>query len=585
MNEDQIIALYQEFIEGIQQIRNSGQPIIESSEQGKKLASFEQITEELLVTAKEKGFGDKMTRNIRATVDESDDFDQMIDAAELTPLMRIRLKDSLRKWLSGEGNTRAKKEDERGARKIIHASVWKTISIISTHYKVNVLEVSVHVIPTRLKGDWDRLFGGTIEDLELVALAYQDSAEKAELTEIDNLLNNNWEASTSRLSAEFEKNFKGKKTWLLAANSVDNASAQFKLDLAELPLKDHQLKSISLTGGKIQLSGKLAFTSPVMASAQKKVLDEYVTFFAQGIRNTISSNTKELLNKGLFQGGSTTAGSIGITLNLGWITVTAKIDGGKTGWDETAAAVMDGKLGDMPTGYAVRLGMKVDIKKLLASSDLKNGINGSILNDSLCNLTVSGGWNVAVDWAEMAADALAIKNKTFDTNAKAKAKALADEDLAKQIQAHADDLIDTAGEMGDAIKEQKMGKLKKAAEAMKKIAKNMHDAFDKHIFDTKAAKDKVYDIMDKAGKKVYEKVAGPLSKLAKAFKFAKPLARLVPAVNAILTIIDVAVFAYQFVVWFQSVDANTWEDYFIAAGSYLEENFGWFDWLDRKMSR
>lgn len=374
----------------------------------------------------------------------------------------------------------------------------------------------------------------------------------------------------------------------MAANRVDNAKVQLKIDLAERKLPTKNIKYIVLKNGKIQLSGKLGFTKPVLVSAQKKVMNDYVSFFAQGIRNTITANIKEIAEKGLFQKGSTTLGTVGITVNLPYCVITLKIDGGKTGWAETIEKAKAGDLGGLSSSWAVRLSVQVDIKKMLASSDLKNGINGTVLNDSLCKLAISGGWDISVDWAAFAdIETKKYKAKTEKVSAEDKLKAIEkDNDVAKKIKSKQDDLAKKATKLTDAVDKKDMNAMKKAANEVKETAKDIQNLIDGHDFSDPKLHKSINEGLEEAGEAIYKKLAGPIAKMSKAFKYAAPLAKLMPGVNAIFTVIEVATYVIAFVTWFNNVNASSWEDYFIAAGDHMSKNFGgWFRWLDKKLSQ
>ncbi len=92
-------------------------------------------------------------------------------------------------------------------------------------------------------------------------------------------------------------------------------------------------------------------------------------------------------------------------------------------------------------------------------------------------------------------------------------------------------------------------------------------------------------MLHETGEKIYKKLEGPITKIAKLTKYPKPLAKLIPAVNAVVTVCEVAIYIVDFVDWLNSIDANTWEDYFIAIGETLEDtNFRhWFSDFDRWM--
>jgi len=153
MNEDKIIAIYQEFAKGIKRIQNSGHQI--SPEQKKKLDGFINISNDLLEKAKEAGFGDKMVLNNDIIINESDDFHQLIEASIMNPTMKGEMKVALNKWLTSD-------------KKITREGVWDAVQRIDEYYQANVLTVSAIVIPTRMKGRWEETFGEKIDDLELV---------------------------------------------------------------------------------------------------------------------------------------------------------------------------------------------------------------------------------------------------------------------------------------------------------------------------------------------------------------------------------------------------------------------------------
>ena len=98
--------------------------------------------------------------------------------------------------------------------------------------------------------------------------------------------------------------------------------------------------------------------------------------------------------------------------------------------------------------------------------------------------------------------------------------------------------------------------------------------------DNKASK-----LLNETGEKIYKKVERPITKIAKLTKYAKPVAKLIPAVNAVVTVCEVAIYIVDFVDWLNSIDAKTWEDYFIAIGESLEDtSFNrWFSDFDRWM--
>jgi hypothetical protein len=573
MNEDKIIALYQEFAAGIKRIQTSGYSI--SPEQKKKLADFQIISNDLLEKAKEAGFGDKMVANKDVTINESDDFHQIIDVAIMSPTMKNAMKKALKAWLNS-GN------------KMEREGVWDVVERIDEYYKANVVTVSAVVIPTRMKGRWKEIFGEKIDDLELVALAYQDSAEKALLTEIRNLNQNRWKAVTTRISAKFEENLKGKTVWLRAADRVDNAKVQLKIDLLECDLTNKNFKYLALKNGKVQLSGKLGFTKPVLVSAQKKIMNDYINFFAQGIRNTITANIKEIAEKGLFQKGSSTMGTVGATLTFGYLTITFKIDVGKTSWSESIEKAKAGNLEDLPASWAVRLNAQFNIKEMLASSDLKNGINGTVLNDSLCQIAISGGWDLLVNWtsfADVKIKKQKEKNKKLSPEDKLKAIEK-DNDVAKKVKSKQDDLTKRANKLTDAIDKKDMNAMKQAANEMKETAKDIQDLVNQHDFHDPKIHKSINEGLEEAGEVIYKKLAGPISKMSKAFKYAAPFAKLMPGVNAIFTIIEVTTYIIAFVTWFNNVNANSWEDYFVAAGEHMSKNYGgWFKWLDKKLSQ
>jgi uncharacterized protein YbjQ (UPF0145 family) len=564
MNEDKIISLYQEFLEGMQRIQNSGQQI--TPEQQKKLAGFQKITTELFQLAQEKGFGDRMTRDINATVDGSDDLKQIIDAATVSPTLRNALHQSLQKWISS-------------GKKIIRQSVWETVSTLGKHYQSNVVDATAIAMPSRMKGKWQKIFGQTINDLDLLAIAYQEAEKAALLIEITQLNQNNWVASSQRISSNFEKKLKNKKTWLLAADATDNAKTQLKIDLSEFALRGFKDSFLSLENGKIQLSGKLGFTKPVLASAQHKVWTEYVSVFSQGIRNTISTNIKDIFSKDnpLFSKGSTTAGSVGGTLTFDFLTITLKLDMGKTSWSAAMEEIKKGNLGNMPSGCALRMSIKVDIGKILRTMGLLDkGLNGTILNSSLCDLAVSGGWDLVVDWAELARIEMG-KNKP-----KPKPKSSVDaEDLLKKDKALKDKALKASDEMTahfdevtDGLKQQNKQKTKKAAQAIKDKVGKIQNYLDEM---TEKSRKAVKKIIEEKAEKAAKGVVGQLSKLTKLFKYAKPFARLAPGVNVLLTFYEIATYTIAFIEWLDSVEANTWEDYFIAIGSYMEKYAGFID--------
>jgi len=571
MNEDKIVALYQELLKGIKRIQSTNYKI--SPDQEKKLDGFISVSNNLLKKAQEAGFGDRMIYKEAILVNESNDFHQIIEASLMSTTMKEAMKTELDTWIAS-------------GKKMTRECVGDAVEGIDTYYNANVLTVSAVVIPSRMKGKWKKIFGEEISDLELVALAYQNSAKKALLTEIQNFDQNNWEAVTSRISDNFEINLKNKTVWLMAANRVDNAKAQLKIDLVECELSNKNFKYFALKNGKIQLSGKLGFTKPVLVSAQEKIMNDYVTFFAQGIRNTITANIKEIAEKGFFQKGSTTMGTVGVTLNLPYCIITLKIDGGKTSWAETMESVNKGNFNNLASIFAVRLSVQADIKAMLASSDLKNGINGTVLNDSLCKLAVSGGWDLLINWTSFAD----VKTKKYKVKKEGispenKLKAIEkDNNIAKKVKVKQDNLNKRATKLIDAIDQKDMNAMKQAANELKETAKDIQDLIDGHDFHDPKIHKSVNEGLEEVGEAIYKKLVGPISKMSKVFKYAAPLAKLMPGVNAIFTVIEVATYIIAFVTWFNNINASSWEDYFIAAGDYMSKNHGeWFRSLDKKL--
>lgn len=569
MNEEEVVAIYQELVAGINKIKNSGHKLSEGK--AIQLQQLEGIVADLENIAQKQGFATAMQPSDQVEINAADDLFQLVEATSLSPAMKQLLKKIVGKKYTDDGLSRAK--------------LWEALKLLDKYHTANVLEVTAVNISTRMKGQWQTIFGQEIAELDLVALAYQESATAALLKEIEQLSKNKWVVSVPRLDQQFNSNFKGRKMWLLAADNTDNAKTQLKIDLHEWLLPDTGFKGLLLDNGKIQISGKLGFTKPVVASAQAKVVGEWVSVFSQGIRNTIGGSPSKLFNKGLFNSGSTTAASVGITLHLPLgITITAKIDGGKMDWSDAWAAAKEGKLGSLPTKWAVRVSVQLDIKAFVKAVGLEHGLEKTILDDSLCKLAISGGWNISLDWAKFADIKLEAPKSNKKANTPSSQDIAKDKQIEVEVKNKQKKLLSQADDLADSLDKKDMKAMKQRAKQLKETAEEIQDLMNKHTFSDKNIRKGLEEGLQEAGEAIGKKLSGPISKMAKAFKYAKPLARFLPGINAIVTVIEVASFVIGFVNWFNSVNARTWEDYFIAAGSYLSDHYGgWHRWLDRKM--
>ena len=283
MNEENIIEIYQELLKSIEKIKTSGHTL--SSGQQIQLSQYETIVADLKAIADKKGFGDQMIANDDIKIMAADDLFQLIEATSLNAGLKKALKEEIGKDFTDKNLSKGK--------------FWKALKLMDKYYLANVDGVNAVNISTRMKGQWQEIFGIEIKELDLVALAYQESAEIALYQEIRKLQESNWTTSAKKLDGYFVEAFKGKKTWLLAADSAENASLQLKIDLKEYKLPDKFRKSIVLKNGKVMISGKLGFTAPVLGSMQEKVCNEWITLFGLGIRNTISTNFKDIAKKNM----------------------------------------------------------------------------------------------------------------------------------------------------------------------------------------------------------------------------------------------------------------------------------------------
>lgn len=569
MNEENIIEIYQELLKSIEKIKTSGHTL--SSGQQIQLSQYETIVADLKAIADKKGFGDQMIANDDIKIMAADDLFQLIEATSLNAGLKKALKEEIGKDFTDKNLSKGK--------------FWKALKLMDKYYLANVDGVNAVNISTRMKGQWQEIFGIEIKELDLVALAYQESAEIALYQEIRKLQESNWTTSAKKLDGYFVEAFKGKKTWLLAADSAENASLQLKIDLKEYKLPDKFRKSIVLKNGKVMISGKLGFTAPVLGSMQEKVCNEWITLFGQGIRNTISTNFKDIAKKGLSPKGSTTAGTVGFTLNLPLgITLTAKIDGGKSNWSDVYTNAKEGATGDLPSLFAVRFSIQVDVKTFIQETAMEGGLKGTILDDSLCKLAISGGWDLSINWASFAEVEM---NNNKVNRSKITAKDIeADNKIAQQIRDKQDELLKHADEMADVVDKKDIKAMKKSAKKMQDSALDIQKLLDSHDFNDKKVRKAVKKNVEEVSAKIYKKLSGPISEMTKAFKYSKAIAKFIPGLNALLTIYEVATFVIGFVNWFNSIEAKNWEDYFIAAGEYLSKNFGgWHRWLDKKLSR
>lgn len=569
MNEEEVVAIYQELLAGINKIKKSGHKLPEGK--AIQLQQLEGIVADLEKIAEEKGFAAAMQASDTIEINAADDLFQLVEATSLNAAMKQLLKKIIGKKYTDDGLSRAK--------------LWEALKLLDKYHTANVIEVNAVNISTRMKGQWKAIFGQEIAELDLVALAYQESATAALMKEIEQLSKNKWLVSVPRLDQQFSSNFKGRKMWLLAADNTDNAKTQLKIDLTEWLLPSTSFKTLALTNGKVQVSGKLGFTKPVVASAQAKVVGEWVSVFSQGFRNTIGGNLSKLFQDGLFKNGSTTAASVGITLHLPLgMSITAKIDGGKMKWSDAWEAAKKGNLGTLPTSWSVRISVQVDLKAFIKALGLEHGLEKTILDDSLCKLAISGGWDLSLDWTQFADIKLEAPKNNKKANTPSSEDIAKDRKIEAEVKSKQKKLLSQADDLAESIDQKDMKAMKQRAKQLKSTAEDIQDLMNNHTFSDKNIRKGLEAGLQETGETIGKKLSGPIAKMAKAFKYAKPLARLLPGINAIVTVIEIASFVIGFVNWFNSVNATTWEDYFIAAGKYLEDHYGgWHKWLDRKM--
>ncbi len=563
MDKESVIIIYQEMMVSIKKIKNSGHKLSEGEEI--KLTQLESITEELKEKAEKAGFGDRMLLNDTVEINYSDDLFQLIDASVCSSDIIKNFKEIVAAKFM---------EDKLGKKKL-----WEVIKIFDKYYTANVENISAVTINSRMKGRWTAIFGKSYFDLQLLATAYQNSAKEALFNEIKNLSPNKWKTSAVNLDASFQKNLKSKQNWLESADNLDNAIAQFKIDLKEFPLIPEEVKigSFHLSGGKIQWSAKISATSPVLLANQESLLNGFISDFEQCVRNTV---TFKKMN-GIIPNISSTALTKGANINLEYGVLTFKTDIGKFDWGKIKKKDASGF-----SPASIRFQLTIDIAKLFA--ELGYSTKGSKWNDAKCSTTVSGGFNVSFDIEDFF-------NKRKIAKAKAKTGSIdldkptwdKDNKALNKIREQNADLLKKGDKLSDAMTLNNKNKeaIKKAAEEMGESARKAHDLLENHKWSDKGLKNKASDLLNETGEKIYKKIAGPLNKMTKLCKYAKPLAKLIPAVNAIVTLYEVATYVIAFVNWINSIDAKTWEDYFITFGESMEQtNCGrWFKGFDHWM--
>ncbi|BDS13681.1 hypothetical protein [Aureispira anguillae] len=570
MNKQKIIAIYQEMLASIHKIKNSGQPLTEG--QKIQLTQLETIANQLKSKAEAAGFGEELVADPTIAVNSADDLFQLIDTSVCSADIRQKLATVVGKNYVADGLSRKK--------------LWDALQIFDKYYIANVDKISAVTVNSRMKGEWEKIFGTDKYDLQLLATAYQNSAKEALLKEIDRLSPNNWVTKPANLDQSFKAFFKGKKSWLDSANDIAYAATQLKIDAYEFPLIPDRFdtKYFKFTNGKTQVSGKLAFGSPVLINNQEKAINGFLVDFEQAFRSTV--NLKAF--KGVMPsigGVSGTALTKGATLDLGYVTFTLKTDLAKYGLQPTKKDVDEptdnffrkianrGKF----TAASVRFQGTINLAKLIK----KTGLELPLIDVPVCNISVSCGFDVSLVPIKPKVKNNSSKQKTPDADLD-RPSIENDQKALKKIQAKNDDLLKRADQLSDAIDKQDVDAMKKAANEVQETAKDAYKLLENHDWKDKSLKNKAADLLDQSAKKVYKKIAGPVAKITKALNYAKPLARLMPAVNAVLTIIEVGTYIYDFAVWFNSIEANTWEDYFIAWGKDMSQGtFGqWFRKVD-----
>lgn len=571
MNKQKIIAIYQEMLASINKIKNSGQSL--STGETIQLAQLEEIVAELKEKADAAGFGEELVADNTVAVNSADDLFQLIDTSDCSADIRKVLTRLVGKNYVADGLSRKK--------------LWDALQLFDKFYIANVENVSAVTINSRMKGDWEKIFGNSNYDLNLLATAYQNSAKEALLEEIKKLSPNKWKTSIENLDASFQVFFKGKKSWLDSADDIKNAVSQLKIDFHEFPLVPDRFnaKFFKFTGGKVQISGKIALQSPVTINNQEKILNGFLVDFEQALKSTINLKAFKGVMPSAGGGAAVTALSKGITLDLGYVTLTVKVDLGKLGFqpgagdkDEPADSFFQKARSRTKFNAAsVRFQGALNVLKIANHTN----INLPGIDLAACAISISGGFNVSLN---------PVKVKVKGTSTKTdpdldKPSIDKDNKRLRDIQDKNKELAKKADQLADAVDKKDMDRLKKAAEEFQDTAQDAYELLENHDWNDKSIKNKAADLLNETAEKVYKKVAGPIGKLTKALKYAKPLARLIPGINAIMTVVEVGTYIYDFVVWFNSVDANTWEDYFIAFGETMEKGvFGqWFKRFDRYM--
>lgn len=586
MNKQKIIAIYQEMLASINIIKNSGQSL--SSGEAIQLAQLEEITAELKEKAEAAGFGEELIADNTVPVNSSDDLFQLIETSACSADIRKALITIVGKNYVADGLSRKK--------------LWDALQIFDKFYLANVETVSAVTVNSRMKGDWERVFGTEKYELKLLAIAYQNSAKEALLKEIKALSPNNWNTSIVNLDQSFQAFFKGKKSWLDSADDIKHAPSQLKIDAYEFPLIPDRFKGkfVSFTGGKVQISGKIALIDPITINNQEKFLNGLIVDFEQVLKSSINIKAFQGTMPSL-GGGSATAISKGVTLDLGYVLLTLKTDVGKISFqpglsDNDVKLDKDGneEIDDKGNKKQVGRGQKIKNRSkftpiairfqgainLLKLAALKEGLNLPGVDLAACAISVSVGFNVNLNPLVKAKTKSSTPNTDVDKPSVDK-----DNKRLRDIQEKNKELTKKADQLADAVDKKDMDRLKKAANEFQDTAKDAYELLENHDWNDKSLKNKAADLLNETAEKVYKKVAGPISKLTKALNYAKPLARLMPGVNAILTAVEVGTYIYEFAVWFNNVDANVWEDYFIAFGEDMRKGmFGqWFQRFDRYM--
>lgn len=554
MNKQKIIAIYQEMLASINVIKNSGKNL--STGEALQLAQLEEIIAQLKEKADAAGFGEEMLADNTVAVNSADDLFQLIETSACSADIRQALTAVVGKNYVADGLSRKK--------------LWDALQVFDKYYIANVDTVSAITINSRMKGEWKKIFGTDEYELELLATAYQNSAKEALLKEIQQLSPNNWNTSINNIDKSFQTFLKGKKSWLDSADDIKNAPSQLKIDVHEFSLIPDRFKGkfVSFSGGKVQISGKVALTSPITIVNQEKFLNGFIVDFEQIVKSTI--NIKAF--RGTMPSGSLsgTLFSKGLKLDLGYVILTLKTD----------VAKVNAQLGKSSfTPIAIRFQGAINLLKLAA---LKEGLNLPGVDLAACEISVSVGFNVTINPPVKAK----AKSSTPDADVDADKPSLEkDNKKLREIQDKNKEFAKKADQLTDAVDKKDMDRLKKAANELQETAQDAYELLENHNWNDKSLKNKAADLLNETAEKVYKKVAGPISKLTKALKYAKPLARLMPGVNAVLTVIEVGTYIYDFVNWVNSVDANTWEDYFIAAGEEVSRGIvgQWFRSLDRYM--